>query len=122
MDITKTVDVLVLSLKHRNIYYYYKMFMYIVKLRYQSEVTIYLRSMKLVNLCDQHLIKFANHGVVMLSYFSVVVPMNQLNFSVKEDGEHRLIMQIMTHVVGVGLGYSYKYLNKYVPPPGALST
>ena len=50
MDITKTVDVLVLSLKHRNIYYYYKMFMYIVKLRYQSEVTIYLRSMKLVNL------------------------------------------------------------------------
>lgn len=68
--------------------------MYIVKLRYQSEVTIYLRSMKLVNLCDQHLNKFTSHGTVMLSYF-LVVPMKQLNFSVKEGGggEHRLIIQ-----------------------------
>lgn len=69
MDITEKVDVLVLSLKHRNICYYYKMFMYIVKLRYHSEVTIYLRSMKLVNLCGQHLNKFASHDMVMLSYF-----------------------------------------------------
>ena len=43
--------------------------MYIVKLRYHSEVTIYLRSMKLVNLCGQHLNKFASHDMVMLSYF-----------------------------------------------------
>ena len=41
--------------------------------------------MKLVNLCGQHLNKFASHGMVMLSYF-LVVPMKQLNFSVKEEG------------------------------------
>lgn len=64
--------------------------------------------MKLVNLCGQHLNKFASHDMVMLSYF-LVVPMKQLNCSVKEGGGggegggHGLIMQIITHVVGVGV-------------------